>query len=170
MPTATPAELPVRTATAAELDAVTLYDLLRLRVDVFVVEQDCAYPELDGRDLEPSTLHCWIADDDGAVLGYLRVLREPGGGTRIGRVVTARSARGGGVAARLLLHGLQLAAPPVRIHAQAHLAEWYARFGFSVSGRAFVEDGIAHVPMALPTELPASPACLPSSAAAAASA
>src|SRR5690606_34048120 len=79
----------VRVASFAELDAPTLYRLLKLRVDVFVVEQKCAYPELDGRDLEPETRHLWIEDGAGAPLAYLRVLREPDGAARIGRVVTA---------------------------------------------------------------------------------
>ena len=54
----------VRRATAAELTPQGLYALLKLRVDVFVVEQHCAYPELDGRDLEPGTVHLWVGPDD----------------------------------------------------------------------------------------------------------
>ena len=60
----------MRVAAFSELDAATLYGLLRLRVDVFVVEQKCAYPELDGRDDEPDTRHLWIPDGDGTPLAY----------------------------------------------------------------------------------------------------
>ena len=81
-------------ATFADLDAYTLYALLRLRVDVFVVEQHCAYPEIDGRDTEPGALHVWLADEPTQPLGYLRILSDPGGVARIGRVAVARSARG----------------------------------------------------------------------------
>lgn len=140
-------ELPVRSARIDELDARCLYALLRLRVDVFVVEQRAAYAELDGRDVEPTTVHVWI--DDGATpVAYLRVLDEPVG-SRIGRVVTAPWARGRGHGSRLLRCGLALATPPVALGAQAHLADWYAGFGFVSAGPGYDEDGIAHVPMTL---------------------
>lgn len=138
----------LHTAHAGELDAPTLYALLRLRVDVFVVEQECAYPELDGRDLEPATRHCWLADGD-EIVACLRVLAEPDGSWRIGRVATAPSARRRGLAARLVSHALDLAGRPVLIHAQAHLADWYAGFGFARDGADFHEDGILHTPMRL---------------------
>ena len=80
----------LRTARFADLDTVTLYALLRLRSDVFVVEQACPYPELDGRDDEPGTEHRWFEDDAGAPTAYLRTLAENDGATRIGRVVTTR--------------------------------------------------------------------------------
>ncbi|MET8064684.1 GNAT family N-acetyltransferase, partial [Micromonospora sp. NPDC005313] len=88
-------------ASFADLDARTFHDLLRLRVDVFVVEQSCPYPELDGRDVEPGTRHLWLSSD-GAVVAYLRILADPDGVARIGRVVVARGARGAGVAGALM--------------------------------------------------------------------
>lgn len=138
----------IRDARFGELDATTIYALLRLRVDVFVVEQRCSYAELDGRDLEPSTRHCWLADD-GRVLAYLRLLAEPDGTTRLGRVATAGTARGQGHAATLLRHALATTVGPLVCDAQAHLAGWYARFGFRPSGTEFDEDGIPHVPLRL---------------------
>ena len=143
---------------SAELDARTLYALLRLRVDVFVVEQNCPYPELDGRDLEPSTVHMWTVDAAGPT-AYLRILTdapdaadgnsEDGGGVmRIGRVCTRSDARGSGLAAELMQTALaQVAGRAVVLDAQSHLAGWYARFGFVADGPEFVEDGIAHIPM-----------------------
>lgn len=139
---------PVRVARFAELDAATLYALLRLRVDVFVVEQACPYPELDGRDTEPGTLHLWVEGDGGAPSAYLRVLAEPAGGPRIGRVVTAPDARGRGLAELLVRRALELCAKaPVVLDAQAYLEGWYGRLGFERSGPDTVEDGIPHVPM-----------------------
>jgi ElaA protein len=139
-------------ASFAELDATTLYRLLKLRCDVFVVEQRCAYPELDGRDTEPGTTHLWLDDEHGAVAVYLRVLTEPDGGARIGRVVTAKSARGQGLAGRLLQEALDHIGPgrPAVLDAQTDAIRIYQRFGFAPSGPAFVEDGIEHLPMRRP--------------------
>ncbi|MGY1653892.1 GNAT family N-acetyltransferase [Geodermatophilus sp. SYSU D01119] len=136
----------LRTARFAELTPFEVYALCRLRVDVFVVEQECPYPELDGRDTEPGTLHLWI-EEDGAVLATIRLLDD--GGTRaIGRVATAATARGRGLAAQLVEEGIARSGGlPVTLGAQAHLQGWYERFGFRLSGPGYVEDGIPHVPM-----------------------
>ena len=136
----------LRTARFAELTPFEVYGLCRLRVDVFVVEQECPYPELDGRDVEPGTRHLWF-DEDGQVLATIRVLDD--GATRaIGRVATAAGARGRGLAARLVEAGIDLCdGVPITLGAQAHLEGWYERFGFRRSGEGYVEDGIPHVPM-----------------------
>ncbi|WJK44097.1 GNAT family N-acetyltransferase [Solwaraspora sp. WMMA2056] len=157
---------------------MTLYQLLKLRVDVFVVEQECAYPELDGRDLEPQTRQLWLARA-GALVACLRLLTEPdtdqagpdtdqagpdtdqagpdtdqaGGGRvrRIGRVAVAAHERGRGHADRLLDAALAIAGDqPCVLDAQAHLTALYARHGFVVAGPEYVEDGIPHVPMRRP--------------------
>jgi ElaA protein len=139
--------LRLRTARFAELTPFEVYGLCRLRVDVFVVEQECPYPELDGRDVEPATVHLWFEDDRGAVAATIRVLDD--GGTRaIGRVATAVGHRGRGLAAQLLDAGIALCGDvPITLGAQAHLEGWYGRFGFRRSGPGYVEDGIPHVPM-----------------------
>jgi len=143
-------EIVVYDAPAASLDAETLYRILALRVDVFVVEQECAYPELDGRDLEASTRLVW-AERDGAVLATLRLLAESDGATRIGRVATAAPVRGQGLADRLVTRALELGAGrEIVLDAQTPLAGWYARFGFQRRGADFIEDGIAHTPMRRP--------------------
>jgi ElaA protein len=137
----------IRTALFAELDARTFHDLLKLRIDVFVVEQNCPYPELDGRDVEPGTRHLW-STDDGALMAYLRILTDPDGLARIGRVVAAPAARGGGHAGRLMAAALDLIGDrPCVLEAQSHLVAFYARHGFTVSGPEYVEDGIPHTPM-----------------------
>jgi len=137
----------VRSATFAELDATTLYVILQLRSAVFVVEQRCAYRDLDGRDTEPATRHLWVAGAEGAVGAYVRTLDEGDGVTRIGRVVTAPELRGRGLADRLVRHAVAAAPGLVVVSAQAHLTGWYGRRGFVVDGPSFVEDGIDHVPM-----------------------
>jgi ElaA protein len=136
-------------SSVAEIDPVVLYEILRLRVDVFVVEQECPYPELDGRDLEPTARLLWFADDDARILATLRVLHD-GDDRRIGRVATASSARGRGLAADLMRSAVdECDGRLVRLDAQAHLSGWYARFGFVVDGDEFLEDGIPHLPMTL---------------------
>ena len=132
----------------AALDGPTAYAVWRLRQDVFVVEQECAYPDLDGRDDEPGTRHVLLRDDD-VLLGYARVLddREV---WRIGRVVLARDARGRGLADPLMHTALQVAkGRDVVLDAQTPLASWYATHGFEVDGAEFLEDGIPHLPMRL---------------------
>lgn len=130
-----------------DIDSRTFHDIVRLRLSVFVEEQDCTYAELDGRDTWPSTWHAWIEGTPG-VVSYLR-LYEADGATWIGRVVTAPSHRGRGLAGRLLTAALARAGRPVRLSAQAHLAPWYATYGFARCGDDFDEDGIRHTPMRL---------------------
>jgi ElaA protein len=136
----------------ADLETKTLYALLKLRVDVFVVEQEVAYPELDGRDTEPGTRHIWLTSGDPQKpLAYLRLLAEPDGSMRIGRVVTAPEARGAGLAKRLVAAALEVdPSAPTVLDAQSHLVGFYRKLGFHPAGDEYVEDGIPHVPMRRP--------------------
>ena len=128
-------------------DARTAYDVWRLRQSVFVVEQACPYPDLDGRDTEPGTRHVLLEDD--GLLGYARVL-DDGEVWRIGRVVLAPAARGRGLADPLMQTALSVCpGRDVVLDAQAPLTGWYATLGFEVDGPEFVEDGIPHLPMRL---------------------
>ena len=125
----------------------TAYLLWKLRTDIFVVEQECPYPELDGRDLEPGTRHVW-GEQDGVPVCYLRLLAEPDG-CRIGRVCVAAPARGAGLADALMRRALdEIGARRCVLDAQSHLADWYTRWGFEVTGPEFLDDGIPHLPMA----------------------
>jgi ElaA protein len=135
----------VKVAAFAELDPRTLYALLRLRVDVFVVEQHCPYPEVDGRDTEAATRHLWV-EENGEPVAYLRLLDDPAG-HRIGRVVTRADARHRGLAADLMRAALDLAPGTIVLDAQSYLVEWYRGFGFEPDGPEYVEDGIPHTPM-----------------------
>lgn len=142
----------IRVAPLTDLTATEVYDVARLRQDVFVVEQQCAYPDLDGRDTEPGTAHV-LLHEGGALVGYARAL-DAGSEWRIGRVVLAPSARGRGLADPLMKAALAhcaTAAPgrDVVLDAQSPLTRWYAALGFVVDGEEFLEDGIAHTPMRL---------------------
>ena len=140
-------DVPVlRCATFAELSTVELYRLLQLRCEVFIVEQGSPYPDVDGRDTEPGTRHLWLQDGD-EVLAALRVL-EDGADRSIGRVVTARTARGRGLSTRLVQEAIDLCAGrTIRLGAQTQLESWYAGFGFVRSGGDYDEDGVMHLPM-----------------------
>lgn len=124
----------------------TAYDVWRLRQQVFVIEQDCPYPDLDGRDHEETTRHVVLLQDD-VVLGTLRVL-DDGAWARIGRVVVAPGARGRGLAALMMDEAMAVCGDrEVRLDAQTGLTGFYAGHGFEVTGPEFDEDGIMHVPM-----------------------
>jgi ElaA protein len=140
----------VHRAWAADMSATTLYQLLKLRVDVFVVEQDCAYGELDGRDLEDRARHYWLASrtDPGEILGCLRLLKEPGGEYRIGRLCTAPSARGRGLGRQLLEAGLaEVGDKECLLSAQEYLLDFYRGYGFVPDGPVEDWDGVPHVPV-----------------------
>jgi ElaA protein len=128
--------------TAAELQAI-----LRLRAEVFVVEQKAAYQDVDGRDLEPGTTHYWL-DDDGP-LAYLRVLTEPSGERRIGRVCTTKKARGSGLGYQVMAAAVEdLRGAPSVLDAQVYAQGFYERFGYVAEGEEYEdEDGIPHITM-----------------------
>lgn len=139
----------IRVLTFDDLEPREAYSLWRLRQQVFVVEQQSPYPDLDGRDIEPTTRHV-LAEEGGELVGCLRVLGDDTY-ARIGRVAVAPAARGRGLAHELLSTATaEIGGREIRLDAQTGLAEWYARYGFEVSGQEFVEDGVAHLPMRRP--------------------
>lgn len=141
-----------------ELKCEQLYALLRLRSEVFVVEQNCVFQDMDG--LDDQAMHLLgtrVVEGASQLVAYVRCF--PAGvvfaEASIGRVVTRQSARGGGLGHVLMdqavraLHqhwGVQ----PIRIGAQAHLKDFYQRHGFADVGRPYVEDGIPHLEMLRP--------------------
>ena len=136
-----------------EIEPLTFYKILRLRVDVFIVEQNCPYPELDGFDVDSGTRHIWITDEESPV-SYLRVLRESKEVHRIGRVVTSLHARQKGMGKSLIEHVISTTSGMLVLDAQAYLENWYEEMGFVANGEAFeegcgrdVSSGILHVPM-----------------------
>ena len=136
----------IHVARFAELTPSALHGILELRQAVFVVEQQCPYRDIDGRDAEPGARHLWI-EHQGKVVSAVRLLSDADGAHRIGRVVTDAGHRGRGSAAALVERAIALAGPPIVLSAQAHLQRWYERYGFAVCGDTWVEDGIIHVPM-----------------------
>ena len=132
--------------TFEELTGDELYTILKARAAVFVVEQSCAYQDLDGRDAEAH--HLWLADGDG-LAAYLRICPEGERDVRIGRVLTTR--RGEGLGSRILKAGIESAkwmgAKQVCIEAQTHAVGFYEKQGFRCEGEVFLEDGIPHIRM-----------------------
>lgn len=136
------------------LDKAQLHALLKLRCEVFIVEQQCAYPDIDGQDLAGDTHHL-LGEEGGQLLAYLRLLPREQGEVAIGRVITAAAGRGGGLGHQLMAQALEQAAQrwPGRalyLSAQAHLTGYYARYGFVAEGDTYMEDGIPHVDMRKP--------------------
>ena len=137
-----------------QLTTEQLYDVLKLRVDIFVVEQNCPYPELDDKDRMSGTYHLLGVDVDGNLLAYARVL-APGVSyqeSSIGRVAVAMSARGKGIALRLMGQAIALARQhwpkdKIKIGAQEYLLDFYQGLGFKPASEVYLEDGIPHLDM-----------------------
>ena len=134
-----------------ELTVEELYRILKLRVDVFVVEQACPYPELDG--LDRGALHLWL-EDEGEVLAYLRVLDRGAESdyVSIGRVVARERRKGLGT--RILRAGIRAArerfgAEAIYLEAQTYAVGLYEKQGFRIISEEFLLDGIPHVKMLL---------------------
>ena len=142
-----------------ELGARELHDVLKLRADVFVVEQNCVFAEIDGRD--PEALHLLARRaGDAALAGTLRLFPPRAAEAAIGRVATSLAARGTGLGRALMREGIAEAARrfgpvPIRIDAQARLEAFYAGLGFVRAGADYVEDGIVHCAMVRPGLTPA---------------
>lgn len=134
-----------------ELSVMELYEILRVRVAVFVVEQNCAYPEIDGKDQH--SYHVFLKDNKG-IKAYLRVVDKGVSfeEVSIGRVLTVE--RGCGLGDRILAEGIKVAkervqADRVRIGAQCYAKKFYERAGFKQVSEKFLEDGIPHIQMLL---------------------
>lgn len=138
------------------IDALTpraLYAMLKLRVDVFVVEQKCPYPEIDGRDFE--AFHLRILDGE-ELAASLRVLppEQDGKPVKIGRVVVAPDYRGYKLGRRLMKEAIEFAHTrfpgiAIELGGQSHLQKFYGSFGFVTISDEYLEDGIPHVDMRL---------------------
>ncbi|ASV85362.1 MULTISPECIES: GNAT family N-acetyltransferase [Ochrobactrum] len=139
-----------------ELDNLTpraLYAMLKLRVDVFVVEQKCPYPEIDGKDYD--AFHLRILDNE-ELAASLRVLppESTGKPVKIGRVVVAADYRGYKLGQRLMKEAVEFAHErfpgiAIELGGQSHLQKFYGSFGFVAISEEYLEDGIPHVDMRL---------------------
>ncbi|MNJ94128.1 putative acyltransferase [compost metagenome] len=134
-----------------ELSTKDLYEILKLRNEVFIVEQECAYLDLDGKDEQSYHLMCFV---NGNLAGYTRLLPQgiSYGEAAIGRVVIGKDYRGLKLGRKLMEKSIQacenlFGTKIIRIGAQVYLTDFYRSLGFSESGQPYDEDGIAHVEM-----------------------
>ncbi|HAS62124.1 MAG TPA: GNAT family N-acetyltransferase [Vibrio sp.] len=136
-----------------QLTNIELYQLLKLRVDVFVVEQTCPYPELDGNDMFDGVYHL-LGYQGETLVACARLLKK--GITypcaSIGRVATLQTARGGGLGHKLLNQAINECdrlwpGESIEIGAQEHLTAFYQQHGFIQTSEMYLEDGIPHIDM-----------------------
>ena len=134
-----------------ELSVHELYAVLRLRSEVFVVEQSCVFQDMDNKDQSSWHLMGW---DDNMLVAYTRLI-PPGVSysyASIGRVITSPGARGSGMGKLLMKRSVEEAQrlfgnAPIKIGAQLYLREFYNSFGFKQSSDIYDEDGIDHIEM-----------------------
>lgn len=134
------------------LSTQELYALFALRIEVFVVEQNCPYQDADGKDLKSS--HVFGVNDDGEVIACSRIV-APGvsyNEISIGRVATALSVRGTGAGRELMkrsIHAIEekYGQVAIRISAQSYLKKFYESMGFMQVGEEYLEDNIPHIEM-----------------------
>ena len=136
-----------------ELRAMQVYQIMRLRSEVFVVEQRCIYQDMDDKDIHDEVQHLLLLDND-ELLGYARLLpaKLSYATPSIGRVAVTMNARHKNLGAQLVQESITRIAKlwpsaVVTIGAQSHLSTWYKRFGFSEISEHYLEDGILHVDM-----------------------
>lgn len=134
-----------------ELSTADLYEIIKARIGVFIIEQNCPYPDLD--DYDQKAIHLW-AEKDNEVLAYCRIfdkgIKYPE--TSIGRVITTEKARGTGLGKQLIKYALEiienrLKTSEVRISAQDYLLKFYSDFGFQDTRKKYLEDNIPHTEM-----------------------
>lgn len=137
--------------TFAELSTAELYGILKVRAEVFVVEQNCPYLDPDGTD--EKAVHLW-AEQNGEILAYCRLFDK---GIKyeeasIGRVLTTSAARGKNLGKQMMAYAVEtienrFRTSEIRISAQDYLLEFYAGFGFKDTGKKYLEDEIPHTEM-----------------------
>jgi len=137
-----------------ELTLDELYDALKLRIDVFVVEQTCYYPDLDGLDRHPETIHLFCYQGN-QMTAYLRILAKGQSYQEhpaIGRVIVAEQARGTGLGHQLIEKAMATCKTEfpnqlIKISAQEHLEDFYNQHNFTRCSDMYLEDGIPHISM-----------------------
>jgi len=140
---------PIQIKSFQELSLEELYSLLKLRIDIFVVEQNCPYPELDNED--QNSIHFFYKEAR-EIIAYLRVIPKKAGNIRIGRVVTDKGYRGKKLSSQLMEEAMKYISEnhpskTITLSAQEHLQHFYAQFGFKSVSEMYLEDGIPHVDM-----------------------
>ncbi|MFT4245271.1 MAG: GNAT family N-acetyltransferase [Micrococcaceae bacterium] len=139
----------IKDATIMDISAKYLWALFKVRGDVFTVEQQVTVPEIDEFDGLPETRHVWL-EITGEVAAVLRVLKDEANNDIIGRVATAKPYRSHGYAGNLLEYVVESSnSPVIKLGAQAHLENWYKKFGFKRNGPTYMDADIVHIPMVL---------------------
>jgi ElaA protein len=140
----------------SKLTAAELYNILRLRTEVFILEQNCLYQDVDGKDVK--CFHLFGVNEANEVQAYARVL--PQGVSyeevSVGRVVTSKKARGTGAGKELMKRVIEFiskefGSASIRISAQSYLIKFYSDFGFRTVGEEYLEDDIPHTQMIFPS-------------------
>ncbi|ODQ64899.1 GCN5-related N-acetyltransferase [Nadsonia fulvescens var. elongata DSM 6958] len=140
------------------LSSAELYTILMLRSEVFVVEQNCVYQDIDGEDLSQLTTHVICYSQDKKVAAYSRILYQHTSETglaKIGRVIVQKKFRGLRLGSSLLQHSIDQIKQEksantitgMKLSAQSHLAKFYGALGFTSVGDVYDEDGIPHIDM-----------------------
>lgn len=136
-----------------ELTNTELYQIIKLRIDIFVVEQNCPYPELDDKD--QIAYHCFCKDASGAVIAYCRIFK-PGDYFKeaaIGRVVVHEAYRNKQMGYVLMNKAMYFIKgtwnTSIKLGGQTHLERFYNNLGFTRTGKPYIEDGIPHIHMVM---------------------
>ena len=132
-----------------ELDTTELYEILKARAEIFVMEQNIMYQDMD--DIDYRSLHCFFMDE-GKVTAYLRAFYQEKDVVKIGRVLTLK--HGDGIGKELMLQSLKaieakMKYKKITMDAQKHAVEFYEKFGFKVTSDEFLEEQVVHVVMEL---------------------
>jgi ElaA protein len=132
----------------SELTTTEFFDIVKLRIAVFVVEQHCPYQEVD--DVDECAIHTWL-QEEADIVGYTRIM-DRGETVSFGRVLINPTYRKQGLGNKLLEETLRVIEEkfpnkPIIIGAQAHLSDFYGAFGFEEVSDVYLEDGIPHVQM-----------------------
>lgn len=138
-----------------DLTLKELHDIFALRSEVFVVEQDCVYQDIDGKDFD--ALHLYIKDEKDSLLAYTRVFEKDAyhkGFVSIGRVVVSPKARGQALGKTIMQYSIDecqkhYGSEAIKISAQKYLDKFYTELGFKATGKEYLEDGIPHMEMIL---------------------
>lgn len=135
----------------SELSNRELYEILRVRVSVFVVEQTCPYQEIDEADFD--AYHLFLTDESGHIRAYLRIFEKDTDFVRLGRILTTE--RGTGLGLKLIFEGMRVSETlygrrRFYVEAQSYAIGFYEKAGFRVVSEEFLEDGIPHVKMETP--------------------
>lgn len=133
-----------------EMSSSELYDILKLRQDIFIVEQDCVYDDIDG--LDGASQHLLLKTGD-ELAAYSRIVPPmvKFDEISIGRIVVKMKFRGSGYGKKIVMESInriaEIGHKAIRIEAQAHLVEFYENLGFKSAGETYILDGIPHLQM-----------------------